>query len=53
MLRLTHEHLVMTQDGWKKAGLIQAGDKVYSKVHSHEDECKVTQVNYYYFIIMI
>lgn len=43
-LRLTHEHLVMTQHGWKKAGLIEVDDELYSKVHSHEETCKVTKI---------
>jgi len=44
VLRLTHEHLVMTENGWKAAGLLQVGDKLYSKVHSSTSDCEVTHL---------
>lgn len=44
VLRLTAEHLVMTPQGFKAAGLLVEGDKLYSKVHSDNADCTVVSV---------
>jgi len=43
VLRVTHEHLVMTPSGWAEAGSIKVGDLLYSKING-EESCTVTSV---------
>jgi len=44
VLRLTAEHLVMTPEGFKAAGELLAGDRLYSKVHGDVADCTVISV---------
>jgi len=45
VLRVTSEHLVMTADGWKMAGQLKEGDKLFSELHSDNADCTVTDIN--------
>jgi len=42
-LRVTHEHLVMTPEGWKEAGSLKVGDALYSKIGG-EAKCIIQQI---------
>jgi hypothetical protein len=43
-LRVTHEHLVMTIEGWKEAGSLSRGQFLYSKVGDDSPLCEITQI---------
>jgi len=45
VLRVTSEHLVMTSNGWKMAGELREGDKLFSKVHSENADCTITDIS--------
>jgi len=44
VLRVTHEHLVMTLSGWKEAGSLKVGDLLFSKINDFDESCTVTSV---------